>query len=118
MSSKRKSVTEPIEDTSDIVKGELIEEEIVQPTMLIDDVPAKEEKVLSEKVLTSDERATEVSFILAGIRASKEALLKEAEQKVANIQKNLSAQLDEYDKLAKVYSAELEGLKKGEDSKK
>ena len=71
------------------------------------------DSIVSEKELTTEERLLEVQFILAGIRASKDALLKEADEKVTAIQKQLAANLQEYDRLTQVYSEELSQLRKG-----
>lgn len=131
MAKQRKSATEPVEDDA-VVQGTLIEEEIAPQKGLTfeeekvatagdQSIPEQEregrneptDSIVSEKELTTEERLLEVQFILAGIRASKDALLKEADEKVTAIQKQLAANLQEYDRLTQVYSEELSQLRKG-----
>ena len=141
MAGKRKSATEPVQDDV-VVKAELIEEELAPqqglnfeeaeaarasgtPEEVIaansqtedDKDGSTEGDTISERVLTPEERKLEVTLILAGIKANREAILKQAESRVAKIQSEVTAMLHEYDELTRIYSDELAELRKGEGTK-
>ncbi|MCM1322861.1 MAG: hypothetical protein NC218_01610 [Acetobacter sp.] len=77
-----------------------------------------EEPVVSERVLTAEERKLEVQLILAGIQANREALLKDAEARVTKVQEELKKSLEQFDKLTLQYSEELTELRKEEGAQK
>lgn len=124
----RKSVTEPVEDNVVFSEATLIEDlsvpESVEATL--QDAPpqtvsnvhtspvyADGEKIESEKVLTIEERRIELSLILTGITSKREAVLRNAEESVKQIQKQLDEQLKELDKLYSTYSSEYAQLTEG-----